>query len=84
MGLLWEHMEDLKKMIGFFDDFKPRMLKAVRRLRSELEALKGSVGEWILFLDRNQIEMQQKVSALEKRVEELERKDSKRVKVQTF
>ncbi|MBW3014347.1 hypothetical protein KY335_03840 [Candidatus Woesearchaeota archaeon] len=81
MGLLGEHVEDFKKMIGIFDDFKPRMQRALKRLRSEFEGLKSNMSDWIIFLDRNQIEMQEKVSALERRIEDMERRERQRVKL---
>ncbi len=84
MGLIGEHLEECKKMLGFFDDFKYKISKAVKRLRFDLEAMKSNVSEWVKFLDKNQIEMQEKIMAMEKRLEELEQKQKKRIQLMSY
>ena len=53
--------------------FKGRVVASFNRVREDMGAFKRSVTDWILYLDSNQREMQQRIVALEREVEELKK-----------
>ena len=52
--------------------FKEIVKRSFSKVRSEIETFKGSMNEWIIFLDGGQRDLAMKVQALENKIEDLE------------
>ncbi|MFO8016176.1 MAG: hypothetical protein R6U32_03665 [Candidatus Woesearchaeota archaeon] len=56
------------EILSFFSKTKA----SFRRVRKEMTDLRNSLNEWIVFLNSNQKQMQQRIDQLDQRVRELE------------
>ena len=61
-------------MIG--TNFRSKVRNSFRKLKMDISGLKENLGEWIMFLDTNQRDLQLKVKDLERKIEHLERKQN--------
>jgi len=72
MKEIWqEHMDEILNMIG--THFKNKVKNSFRKLKMDILSLKENIGEWIMFLDSNQRDLQLRVKDLEKKIEYLEK-----------
>ncbi|MBN1385460.1 hypothetical protein JW968_00605 [Candidatus Woesearchaeota archaeon] len=52
--------------------FKELVKRSFSKVRAEIETFKGSMNEWIIFLDGGQRDLSLRVRAMENKIEELE------------
>ncbi len=72
MKEIWQlHMEEILNMLGA--NFKTKVKNAFRTIKMDILSLKENIGEWIMFLDTNQRDLQLRVKDLERKIEYLER-----------
>jgi len=54
-------------------NFKTVVKNSFRKLKRDISALKENLGEWIMFLDTNQKDLQARVKELERKIKYMER-----------
>lgn len=54
--------------------FKQKTIRSLKKARKEIEQLKSSTTEWILFLRKTDLELLERVMIIEARLKEIESK----------
>ena len=72
MKKIWQqHWQEIEYMLG--TNFKTVVKNSFRKLKRDISALKENLGEWIMFLDTNQKDLQARVKELERKIKYMER-----------
>jgi hypothetical protein len=58
-------------------DFSDNVKRSFKKMKSEIEGLKSSTNEWILFLNGNQRDLKVRVYELERKFKQIEMREQK-------